>query len=127
MERAQPVRTGVRCRCTHQLAVESLPMPHRARSFALSTNSSPPGMVAFDWQITGATLSVKMKHLSRIGVAIDSTCSVDALIEKRGYQNRSEAFRDLIREAGGRELGLPGSRVVLSTLVYDHRAAARRQ
>jgi CopG family nickel-responsive transcriptional regulator len=65
-----------------------------------------------------------MKHLSRIGVAIDSDllAKFDALIEKRGYQNRSEAFRDLIRDELVEESwASPGSRVVGTvTLVYDH-------
>ena len=40
-----------------------------------------------------------MGELSRIGVAIDSELldKFDALIAERGYTNRSEAFRDLIR------------------------------
>ena len=42
-----------------------------------------------------------MSDLSRIGVAIDSALlrKFDDLIARRGYTNRSEAFRDLIREA----------------------------
>ena len=41
-----------------------------------------------------------MSELSRIGVAIDSDLleKFDQLIEARGYTNRSEAFRDLIRD-----------------------------
>ncbi len=41
-----------------------------------------------------------MSDLSRIGVAIDSALldQFDRLIAKRGYTNRSEAFRDLIRD-----------------------------
>jgi CopG family nickel-responsive transcriptional regulator len=41
-----------------------------------------------------------MPELSRIGVAIDSDLldRFDRFIEKQGYANRSEAFRDLIRE-----------------------------
>ncbi len=41
-----------------------------------------------------------MSELSRIGVAIDSDLldKFDALIARRGYTNRSEAFRDLIRD-----------------------------
>ena len=41
-----------------------------------------------------------MSDLSRIGVAIDSELldKFDELINKRGYTNRSEAFRDLIRD-----------------------------
>jgi CopG family nickel-responsive transcriptional regulator len=40
-----------------------------------------------------------MSDLARIGVAIneDLPARFDNLIEKRGYTNRSEAFRDLIR------------------------------
>jgi len=40
-----------------------------------------------------------MSDLSRIGVAIATGLldEFDALIAKRGYTNRSEAFRDLIR------------------------------
>ena len=41
-----------------------------------------------------------MSELSRIGVAIDSDLlqKFDDLIASRGYNNRSEAFRDLIRD-----------------------------
>ena len=41
-----------------------------------------------------------MGELSRIGVAIDSDLleKFDELIAHRGYTNRSEAFRDLIRD-----------------------------
>ena len=41
-----------------------------------------------------------MSGLSRIGVAIDSDLleKFDRLIAQRGYSNRSEAFRDLIRD-----------------------------
>ena len=41
-----------------------------------------------------------MGELSRIGVAIDSDLlgRFDEYIAKRGYTNRSEAFRDMIRE-----------------------------
>jgi CopG family transcriptional regulator, nickel-responsive regulator len=63
-------------------------------------------------------------ELSRIGVAIaaDLLGKFDALIEKRGYTNRSEAFRDLIRAELVRETSShPTGRVVGSlTLVYDH-------
>jgi len=43
---------------------------------------------------------IRMSDLSRIGVAIDSELleKFDQLINKRGYTNRSEAFRDLIRD-----------------------------
>ena len=42
-----------------------------------------------------------MSHLSRTGVSLEEDLlkEFDRLIAKRGYQNRSEAIRDLIREA----------------------------
>jgi len=65
-----------------------------------------------------------MSELSRIGVAIDSELldKFDRLIEQRGYTNRSEAFRDLIRdELVERAWESPDSPVVGTvTLVYDH-------
>lgn len=65
-----------------------------------------------------------MSELSRIGVAIDSELleKFDALIESRGYNNRSEAFRDLIREELVQKTWeRPDSQVVGTvTLVYDH-------
>jgi CopG family transcriptional regulator, nickel-responsive regulator len=65
-----------------------------------------------------------MSELSRIGVAIDSDLlgKFDALIAKRGYTNRSEAFRDLIRdELVEQTWEAPDSHVVGTvTLVYDH-------
>src|SRR5207342_1670264 len=61
---------------------------------------------------------------SRIGVAIDSDLldQFDKLIAKRGYTNRSEAFRDLIRdELVQKSWESPESNVVGTvTLVYDH-------
>ncbi len=65
-----------------------------------------------------------MGDLSRIGVAIDSEllAKFDDLIAKRGYTNRSEAFRDLIRdELVQKTWESPESDVVGTvTLVYDH-------
>jgi len=65
-----------------------------------------------------------MSGLSRIGVAIDSDLLVkfDRLIGERGYTNRSEAFRDLIRdELVEKTWESPDSQVVGTvTLVYDH-------
>ncbi|MGA2596272.1 MAG: nickel-responsive transcriptional regulator NikR [Bryobacteraceae bacterium] len=65
-----------------------------------------------------------MSDLSRIGVAIDSDLlqKFDELIASRGYNNRSEAFRDLIRdELVERAWDNPDSEVVGTvTLVYDH-------
>ena len=65
-----------------------------------------------------------MGELSRIGVAIDADLlgKFDLLIGKRGYTNRSEAFRDLIRhELIEQTWDTPNRGVVASvTLVYDH-------
>ncbi len=76
----------------------------------------------------GPVLSVhrynSMSQLSRIGVAIDSELleKFDALIQKKGYTNRSEAFRDLIRDDLVREeTASPDADVVGTiTLIYDH-------
>lgn len=65
-----------------------------------------------------------MSELSRIGVAIDASLleQFDQLIAKRGYTNRSEAFRDLIRDQLIESTAeLPDAVVVGTvTLVYDH-------
>lgn len=65
-----------------------------------------------------------MGQLSRIGVAIDEDllAKFDALIAAKGYTNRSEAFRDLIRDKLVEESSeKPDSTVVGTvTLVYDH-------
>lgn len=65
-----------------------------------------------------------MSELSRIGVAIDSDLldRFDELIKERGYTNRSEAFRDMIRdELVETASSQPDSTVVGTvTIVYDH-------
>jgi len=65
-----------------------------------------------------------MSELARIGVAIDSDLldKFDTLIGERGYTNRSEAFRDLIREELVRKSWDEGEADVVGTvtLVYDH-------
>ena len=65
-----------------------------------------------------------MSVLSRIGVAIDSDLlkKFDRRIARRGYSNRSEAFRDLIRDdLVEQNWASPESNVVGTvTLVYDH-------
>ena len=65
-----------------------------------------------------------MSDLSRIGVAIDCDLleKFDKLIGQRGYTNRSEAFRDLIRDELVEEAWeSPDAQVVGTvTLVYDH-------
>ncbi len=65
-----------------------------------------------------------MPELSRIGVAIDAGLleRFDRFIAKQGYTNRSEAFRDLIRDRlVGAAVENPGSIAVGTiTLIYDH-------
>ncbi|HJY06948.1 MAG TPA: nickel-responsive transcriptional regulator NikR [Bryobacteraceae bacterium] len=65
-----------------------------------------------------------MSELSRIGVAIESDllARFDRFIEKQGYSNRSEAFRDLVRDKlVGAAVEAPDAPVVGTiTLIYDH-------
>ena len=71
--------------------------------------------------------------LERIGISLeeDLLAQFDRLIAGKGYVNRSEAIRDLIRdslvqrewaESSGRE-----EKVVVVTLVYDHDSASLGQ
>jgi len=68
-----------------------------------------------------------MGELSRIGIALDSDLlkRFDRSIEKSGYTNRSEAFRDLIRDRLVRErTAAPEATVVGTvTLIYNHHAS----
>ena len=65
-----------------------------------------------------------MSELARIGVAIDSDLlsRFDQLIGERGYTNRSEAFRDLIRDELVQKSWESAESEVVGTvtLVYDH-------
>jgi CopG family transcriptional regulator, nickel-responsive regulator len=65
-----------------------------------------------------------MGALSRIGVAIDTELlrRFDRFIAQKGYENRSEAFRDLIRDRlVGSAVVAPNAFVVGTvTLIYDH-------
>ena len=64
-----------------------------------------------------------MAVLARTGVSLEEDLlnEFDRLITKRGYKNRSEAFRDLIREALLAEtVDLNKPVVGTLTLVYDH-------
>jgi len=65
-----------------------------------------------------------MAGLTRTGVAIDADLLVrfDRLISKQGYTNRSEAFRDLIRDRlVNAAIEAPEAQVVGTiTLIYDH-------
>ena len=69
---------------------------------------------------------VQMGVLSRIGIALDSELlrRFDHSIGRRGYTNRSEAFRDLIRDRlVAEQTATPDATVVGTvTLIYDHHA-----
>jgi CopG family nickel-responsive transcriptional regulator len=67
-----------------------------------------------------------MGVLSRIGVALDSDLlkRFDDFIARLGYTNRSEAFRDLIRDRLVAEQTARPNAIVVGTvtLIYDHHA-----
>ena len=65
-----------------------------------------------------------MSQLERIGVSLDKELlsRFDELINKQGYQSRSEALRDLVRrELSAEQLSNPKAKGVGAVfLVYDH-------
>ena len=65
-----------------------------------------------------------MSGVTRFGVSLDQTllAQFDRVIARKGYTNRSEAIRDLIRESLVREQWELGSDEVVGTLtlVYNH-------
>ena len=65
-----------------------------------------------------------MKRVERIGVSLDKKLlsKFDSLIARQGYQSRSEAIRDLVRQRLGSErLSNPKAKAVAAVfLVYDH-------
>jgi CopG family nickel-responsive transcriptional regulator len=71
--------------------------------------------------------------LERIGVSLEDELLVrfDRLIAEKGYVNRSEAIRDLIRDAlvqrSWSESGAREERVAVVTLVYDHDSSSLAQ
>jgi CopG family transcriptional regulator, nickel-responsive regulator len=64
--------------------------------------------------------------LSRVGIALDSELlkRFDRSIRQRGYTNRSEAFRDLIRDQLVKERTATPDETVVGTvtLIFDHGA-----
>ena len=73
-----------------------------------------------------------MSELIRFGVSIDQDLleNYDSLIAERGYATRSEALRDLIREALiQQKIDTESTTQVLGslTLVYDHHASNLQQ
>lgn len=67
-----------------------------------------------------------MAEIERIGVSLDSDllADFDKLIGQQGYQSRSEAIRDLVRQQLSQErLSDPETQAVAAVcLVYDHHA-----
>jgi CopG family transcriptional regulator, nickel-responsive regulator len=65
-----------------------------------------------------------MGDLSRIGVSIDSELlhRFDSFIADKGYENRSEAFRDLFRDRLVGSVVIAANALVVGTvtLIYDH-------
>ena len=65
-----------------------------------------------------------MSDVTRFGVSLDENLLVqfDRIIARKGYTNRSEAIRDLIRESLVREQWELGTDQVVGTLtlVYNH-------
>lgn len=64
-----------------------------------------------------------MAALLRFGVAMERTLleRFDELIVRRGYENRSEALRDLVRKELDQDAWQRGKNTVATiTLVYDH-------
>ncbi|HUW18103.1 MAG TPA: nickel-responsive transcriptional regulator NikR [Sedimentisphaerales bacterium] len=72
-----------------------------------------------------------MSEVERIGVSLDKKLlsAFDKVISKQGYQSRSEAIRDLIRERISREhLGNPRAEAVAAViLVYEHHSTKLMQ
>jgi len=68
-----------------------------------------------------------MAELERIGISLDKDLLVDfdKMIAGQGYQSRSEAIRDLVRQQLSQErLADPKAEAVAAVfLVYDHHAA----
>ncbi len=68
-----------------------------------------------------------MAEIERIGISLDKDllADFDKLIVKQGYQSRSEAIRDLVRQQLSQErLADPQAEAVAAVfLVYDHHAA----
>lgn len=65
-----------------------------------------------------------MPGITRFGVSLDERllARFDRLIERKGYPNRSEAIRDLIRESLVREQWELGTENAVGTitLIFDH-------
>jgi CopG family nickel-responsive transcriptional regulator len=69
-----------------------------------------------------------MSHIERVGVSLEKELlgAFDKLIAEKGYQSRSEAIRDLIRQQlSSDRLGNEKAEAVAAVvLVYDHHATS---
>jgi CopG family nickel-responsive transcriptional regulator len=69
-----------------------------------------------------------MTHIERVGVSLEKELlgAFDKLISAQGYQSRSEAVRDLIRQhiSTERARDEKAKAVAVVVLVYDHHATA---
>ena len=72
-----------------------------------------------------------MEQIERIGVSLEKglLADFDKLIAKKGYQNRSEAIRDLIRQQlSSQQLDNPKTKAVAAVcMVYDHHSTRLMQ
>ena len=71
-------------------------------------------------------MSDEDRTLTRVSISLENTLldAFDSLIQAKGYNNRSEAIRDLIRAHLMREQAPSdlGEQVAVVSLVYDHHA-----
>ena len=71
-------------------------------------------------------MSEDNRNLTRVSISLENSLldAFDRLIQSKGYVNRSEAMRDLIRARLVREEAEQdqGQQVAVVTLVYDHHA-----
>lgn len=72
-----------------------------------------------------------MEQVERIGISLDKKLltDFDKLIAKKGYKNRSEAIRDLIREQLSQDKASDPKATAIAAvcLVYDHHATKLMQ
>jgi CopG family nickel-responsive transcriptional regulator len=73
----------------------------------------------------------KENIMQRITITIDDELldTVDSVMARRGYPSRSEAVRDMVREAAAREIALADRMPCVAVLgyVYDHETRALAQ
>src|SRR5699024_8917798 len=86
--------------------------------------------IAYSWYILVTTFpheelnDLKNNKLTRFGVSMDEKLlqDFDQIINEKGYQNRSEAVRDLVRDAILQHKSTNDSEVVADTIMlfYNH-------